>query len=124
MEEIKWMWKGYLADGKITMFNGEPGSNKSSVALDIAARLSTQKEWPDGTPNDVPASSTLVITSEDDPSDTIIPRFLAAGGARSKLHFLNEGGTDPFYVEKNIAALKGLIKGVPDLRLVILDPAI
>jgi len=119
---IEWMWKGYLAKGKLTMLNGEPSHGKSLVSIDIAARLTCQKPWPDGVPNEIPPSSVLLLTEEEDPEDTIKPRFLAAGGDPAKLMTLNMG-VDFFRVEAHTERLRKLIEqNAPDTRLIILDP--
>lgn len=36
---IRWLWKDYLALGKLSTVNGEPSSGKSFIMLDTAARL-------------------------------------------------------------------------------------
>jgi putative DNA primase/helicase len=120
--EIDWIWKGYLATGKISMLNGEPGHGKSLVSLDIAARISTQSDWPDCQKNVLPPSSVLLLTEEEDASDTIKPRFLAAGGNADKLVSLSMGaGT--FRIEADTDRLRKLIeRQAPDTKLIILDP--
>ena len=121
--KIDWMWPGYLATGKLTMLNGEPGSSKSLLSLDIAARVSRGTDWPDGTANPFPASSVLVLTEEEDPSDTIKPRFLAAGGDPDNLIMLNVGEGSHFQIEKDTPRLKKMLLAVtPPVRLLILDP--
>jgi len=120
--EIDWIWKGYLAAGKITMLNGEPGHGKSLVSLDIAARITTQADWPDGQKNVLPPSSVLLLTEEEDACDTIKPRFLAAGGNSDKLVSLSMGAS-AFRIEANTDRLRNLIrKQAPDTKLIILDP--
>jgi putative DNA primase/helicase len=121
--KIDWMWKGYLATGKLTMLNGEPGSAKSLLSLDIAARVSRGTDWADGTANPFPPSSVLVLTEEEDPSDTIKPRFLAAGGDPANLIMLNVGEGSHFQIEKDTPKLKKMLMEVtPAVRLLILDP--
>jgi putative DNA primase/helicase len=122
---IDWMWKGYLAIGKLTMLNGEPGSGKSFLSLDIAARVSRGTDWPDGTANSLPPSSVLVLTEEEDPSDTIKPRFLAAGGDPANLIMLNVGEGSHFQIEKDTPKLRKMLMEVtPPVRLLILDPVL
>lgn len=117
---IDWMWPGYLAAGKLSMINGEPGSGKSLITLDLAARITTGKEWPDGAPNTLPPSDVVLITVEEDASDTIKPRFLAAGGDPKHLFALN---TDQFSIENGVDALARVIREeAPDTRLIIFDP--
>ncbi len=56
---IDWLWPGRLALGKLTLFDGDPGLGKSWLALDVCARLSTGRPWPDA-PADVAQASALV----------------------------------------------------------------
>ena len=43
-----WLWPGYLAAGCIAILDGDPGQGKSMLTLDLAARLTTARPWPDG----------------------------------------------------------------------------
>jgi len=76
----RWLWKRHLAIGSITIFDGDPGIGKSSVALDLAARLSTGNDMPDGSECDEPGS-TLLLAPED--SDSVIAGRLEAAEADS-----------------------------------------
>lgn len=120
-EPIHWMWKGYLAERKLTMLNGEPGHGKSLVSLDIAARATTGRPWADGQPNTLPPSSVILLTEEEDAADTILPRFLAAGGDPSKLATITVAGGDYlFSIEDDLPQVENLMD--EDTKLVILDP--
>jgi len=74
---VSWLWYGRIARGKITLIAGNPGLGKSFLALDLAARVSTGAAFPDGTPG-CPGKA-LLLSAEDDLSDTIRPRLDAAG---------------------------------------------
>jgi len=74
---VSWLWEGRIARGKITLIAGNPGLGKSFLALDLAARVSTGAAFPDGTPG-CPGKA-LLLSAEDDLSDTIRPRLDAAG---------------------------------------------
>ena len=50
VEEIKWLWKPYLAYGAVSILDGDPGIGKSLITIDIAARLGTGQPMPDGSP--------------------------------------------------------------------------
>ena len=45
-ERVSWLNRGRLALGKITILDGDPGLGKSTVALDIAARTTTDRPLP------------------------------------------------------------------------------
>ena len=86
VKPIRWTWDGYLARSKLHVLAGAIGTGKSTIAIDFAAVVTTGGQWPDGTkcdPGDV-----LVWSDEDDPEDTLLPRFLAAGGDPRRIHFV------------------------------------
>src|SRR5438876_2621430 len=45
---IRWLWNGYLAAGKFHVLAGQPGTGKTTIALDFAAIVSSGGLWPDG----------------------------------------------------------------------------
>ncbi len=42
-----WLWPGYLALGSLAILDGDPGMGKSLVTLDLTARLTTGRPWPE-----------------------------------------------------------------------------
>jgi hypothetical protein len=77
-ESLSWLWPGYFARGKLHVVDGDPGLGKSTMTLDLAARVTTGKPWPDGTHGVAPAA-VLLLSHEDGLADTIRPRLDAAG---------------------------------------------
>ena len=45
-QQITWLWKSRIPQGKITLLEGDPGMGKSLLAIDIAARVSTGRPMP------------------------------------------------------------------------------
>lgn len=78
-QRIDWLWRDRLARKKITVLDGDPGLGKSTVTLDIAARISTGAAFPGETVTR-PPGSVLILSAEDDAADTLRPRADAAGG--------------------------------------------
>ncbi len=78
-ERIEWLWKDRLAVGKLHLLAGDPGLGKSTVALDIAARITTGAPFPfeDGVSRK--PAGVVVLAAEDGLADTIRPRMDAAG---------------------------------------------
>jgi hypothetical protein len=45
---VSWLWPGYIASGRLTLLDGDPGVGKSLLTVDLAARLTTGRDFPDG----------------------------------------------------------------------------
>jgi hypothetical protein len=77
-EQVAWLWRGWLALGKLSVLDGDPGLGKSAVVLDIAARVSTGRPFPDGAECEAGAGGVVILSAEDGLADTIKPRLEAA----------------------------------------------
>jgi hypothetical protein len=86
-EKVRWLWRGHIPQGKSTDFSGDPGQGKSTVAVDLAARVTTGASWPDGAPGCEPGD-VILMSAEDGLADTILPRLLAAGADAKRVHAL------------------------------------
>jgi hypothetical protein len=94
---IHWLWHGYLPRGKLVILDGDPGLGKSTLTLDLAARVSAGLHMPDGSPLEH-AEDVLLLSAEDRVDDVIGPRLDAAGADDRRVHHLQ---TVPFYVERD-----------------------
>jgi AAA domain len=123
-EEINWIFQGYVARGKITGLSGEPGSGKSLITLDWAARFSSGRGWPDGTKTLQSPGKALIFATEDDAGDTILPRFEAAGGNPENLLRIRLESDTGFYFDdpKHLEVLRMVTEQNPDIGMVIIDP--
>jgi putative DNA primase/helicase len=87
-EPISWLWKYWLARGKLHIIGGVPETGKTTIALSYAAIISSGATWPDGTRSAV--GSVLIWTSEDSPADTLVPRLMRMGADRDRIHFIEQ----------------------------------
>jgi hypothetical protein len=90
-EPLEWVWPGVLVKKNIALFFGEPGVSKTLCAIDIAARLTTGRQWPDGSwpcGSPVQIGQVIYMSAEDDLASTLKPRLVAAGGNPSLVSFL------------------------------------
>jgi len=76
-EVVKWLWQGYIPLGKITIMDGDPGLGKSTLTVDLAARVSIGDTMPDGTLGIT--GGVIIVSAEDGLADTIVPRLKAHG---------------------------------------------
>ncbi len=126
MRVVEWLWKGRIPYGKITIADGDPGQGKSTVALDIAARLTSDRGMPDGDTPQRGTGTVLVISAEDTIEDTIAPRLTVAGADMARVLFFKlqrdeEGCLVPLVIPDHLRAIGNTIRQ-HDVSLVILDP--
>lgn len=115
--EVEWLWYPYIPYGKLTIIQGDPGEGKSTFILNVAARLTKGKNMPDGFKVKEP-HMVVYQTAEDNLSDTVKPRLVAAGADCKKIaYIIDEDATltlEDNHIEKVIQQTKA--------RLFILDP--
>ena len=89
---VKWLWYPHVPLGKITVLQARPGVNKTTLALDIAARTTTGELE---NPFDIghPRGGVVYLSSEDGAADTLRPRFEVAGGDLKKIHVIDPRAT-------------------------------
>jgi AAA domain/NrS-1 polymerase HBD domain len=122
MKPVPWLWPGYLALGATTLVVGDPNNGKTLAALDLAARLTTGKAWPDGTLNTFGPRSVIVLSAEDANEYTIRPRVEAAGGDSTKVFVIPAEKIDnKLSLESDIARLRSAIDVYKPL-LIVIDP--
>jgi archaellum biogenesis ATPase FlaH len=127
-EPLRWLWRGRIPLGKLTVIAGDPGLGKSLLTIDIAARVSTGAVFPDGSPCEV--GSVILLSAEDDAADTIRPRLDAAGAYISRVHLLDsvrnvtgdgKSVETSFNLERDTDALEDAIRQT-GARLIVIDP--
>jgi hypothetical protein len=126
IKPVDWLWQGRIAIGKLTLFAGHPGFGKSLVSLDIAARVSHGGLLPCGE-GSVPKGNVLLLSAEDDPADTYVPRLTAAGADLKRIKAISMVVTYDkqqrrcFDLTKDIERLEKAVKEHKAI-LVIIDP--
>jgi hypothetical protein len=92
----------------------------------LAATITTGGHWPDGSPSE--RGDVLIWSGEDDPSDSLLPRFLASGGDRERIGFVRftvEGQQRrPFDPSIDTQALSDRVSSYPSIRMFIVDPIV
>ena len=121
-ERIDWLWPGYLPLGKVVVIDGDPGIGKSTVCLDIAARVSTGSPMPDGSSGS--KGVVMVLSAEDGLADTIRPRLDAAQADAMRVITVTEIGAGqdarPVSIPGDLPALDAII-AAHEVKLVIVD---
>jgi len=116
--QVRWLWESRLPLAKLTLLDGDPAVGKSTLAVEIAARLTTGRALP-GDKENRHAIDVLLLAAEDDSADTLAPRLLAAGADRARVHIV--ASSCPIMFPDSAARLEQTILA-ERIGLVVVDP--
>lgn len=115
-ETVRWLWHPYIALGKLTLLEGDPGIGKSTLTCALTSAVTNGRGFP-GAEAFEPAN-VLMLSAEDGLADTLRPRLDAVSADASRVMALGEPLTlDTSGMIKLEAAI---IEYNP--KLVIIDP--
>ena len=115
---VKWLWYPFIAVGKISLLQGDPGDGKSTMMLRLIAEMSKGGKTPDGQSFGRP-QRVLYQCSEDGVADTIKPRLVASGADCNNVAFINEEVYSGLTLDDE-RLRQAIIEFRP--RLVVIDP--
>ena len=116
-QEIDWLWYPFIPYGKLTIVQGDPGDGKTTMVLNIAAKLSKGEGLEENMK--VPEPMNIIYqTAEDGLADTVKPRLEAAGADCEKVLVIDESDKS---LSMSDERLEEAIKQT-GARLLILDP--
>ena len=116
-QEIQWLWYPFIPYGKLTIIQGDPGDGKTTLVLNIAAKLSNGE----GFDNDMKVQEPINIiyqTAEDGLADTVKPRLETAGADCDRILVIDES-------EKSLSMADERLEEAlqqTNAKLLILDP--
>lgn len=124
---IEWLWRFWLAVGKLHLLVGEPGSGKTTLLADLLAAFSTGGLLPDG--SRAPKVFCLYWTGEDSIQETVMARLIAAGADLGNILVLRgmaEHGKKRYFRPSDLPELvieiKRLRASGMDVRVIAIDP--
>jgi hypothetical protein len=128
-EQTEWLWENRFPIGSLVDIQGDPGNGKSTLLIDIAARITRGDPLPFEfvEPGAREPRGVIVMTAEDSAAKTIVPRLIAAGADLSKVHFLQavtivgEEGERAVALPLDVPAIERAIEAV-DAALLVIDP--
>jgi hypothetical protein len=120
---VRWAWDGRIPLGAVSLLVGDGGLGKSTMLLDLAARLSRGQLAGAlyGTPVQV-----AVATAEDAVAEVVRPRAQVAGADLARVQVLavrRSGTPDGLIVPADLAALQAAIRAA-QVRFICIDPLV
>jgi len=86
-QEIEWLWYPFIPYGKLTIIQGDPGDGKTTMVLNLAAKLSKGEALDENMKVTEPVN-VIYQTAEDGLADTVKPRLELAGADSRELSLL------------------------------------
>ena len=122
-QEVAWLWFPFIPYGKLTIVQGDPGDGKTTLVLNIAAKLS-KGEGLDSKMKLTEPLNVIYQSAEDGLADTVKPRLEAAGANCENISVIDESikslSIAVFFVEFSLcAAGKIPFYFFPDISLVV-----
>ena len=124
-EPVEWLWEERIPLGALTILDGHPGTGKSTITMDLAARVSLGRRMPDGSKGI--QGATILLSAEDMLARPIKSRLEAAEADLSRIFGL-EGVVDQLNplgrllsLPRDTRIIHRAILNV-NARLVIIDP--
>ena len=127
VEKIDWLLYPFIPFGKVTIVQGDPGEGKTTMVLQIIAKLTKgEAVLPSGSDEpaleektmDLEQVNVIYQTAEDGLGDTIKPRLLSAGADCSRVMVIDDN--DQALTMMDARLEEAIIK--TKARLVVLDP--
>lgn len=116
-EQVEWLWYPYIPYGKLTIIQGDPGDGKTTLILNIAAKLS-KGEGLDERMMPKEQMNVIYQTAEDGLADTVKPRLEQAGADCSHIMIIDESDKSLSMSDERLEEAVRMTKA----RLLILDP--
>jgi AAA domain len=117
---VHWAWQDRIALSKITALAGRPKIGKGLLYSHLISQVTRGRLDGDlNGPRDV-----ILVTTEDDPGDTLKPRLMAAAADLSRVSIFQMGSQDepvPFRVPQDAAELGRRVEQ-KKAALVVIDP--
>lgn len=126
-EKLIWVWPGRIPEGKLVLLGGPPGLGKSQLTAFMSATVSNGGHWPCGEGSTLPGD-VIFMSAEDGITDTIVPRLMAAGANRDRVHIVSAAtkpdgtGRKTFSLKTDVDLLEEMAKKIGTVRLIIVDP--
>lgn len=116
-QEIEWLWYPFIPYGKLTIIQGDPGDGKTTMVLNLAAKLSKGEALDENMKVTEPVN-VIYQTAEDGLADTVKPRLELAGADCERIIVIDESDKSLSMVDERLE--EAIVR--TGARLLILDP--
>ena len=116
-QEVAWLWFPFIPYGKLTIVQGDPGDGKTTLVLNIAAKLS-KGEGLDSKMKLTEPLNVIYQSAEEGLADTVKPRLETAGANCENISVIDESIKSLSMIDERLEEAVIRTKA----KLLILDP--
>jgi hypothetical protein len=121
-----WLWRRRFLREEINVIAGHPGVGKSFITIEMAARVTKGREWPDGI-GKAPEGNVVIMAAEDDYNYVIVPRLKAVNADLERVFFVKgkreEANTTMVKLDTDYELLEATLRD-KEAAMLIVDPAL
>lgn len=127
---IEWLWPSRIPLSALTIFTGNPETGKTLAYCDLAARVTTERDFPDAKMPEGVCGEVLMLCAEDDYARVIKPRLMACGANTKSIFYIEKvmikqgARVDErmFAFDTDLSRLEEALKNNALGSLIIIDP--
>ena len=129
-KRVEWLWQEKIPLGAVSAYTGNPDTGKTTAYCDLAARVTTERDFPGAKFPSGVGGEVLMLCAEDDYSRVIKPRLVAAGADVKAVYFvekveIRQGARRDermFALDQDLSKIEAELEGHPTYALIIIDP--
>lgn len=121
-EQVTWLAPGLLAEGIITVLDGDPGKGKTTIHVDWGSRITSGQPLPGGKP--MAPAGYMVLNGEDSVANTLKPRARIHGADMRHMHSLNmmADGSALMLDNPECLGVIEILMRIHNIKLIVVDP--
>ena len=124
-QPVSWLWRDWFALGKLHILAGAPGQGKTTIALAMAATVTSGGRWPDGSHCD--AGHVLIWSARTTPPTRCCPPRRGRGRQEPRalrLWHSYQWGVATVRSIHGHGPLAAQASRIGDVRLIVVDPVV
>ena len=123
VENVEWIWRGFIARGTLHLYAGESGIGKTKTLVNLMAVISRGGVFP-ATAKRCTEGRVVYVSAEDSITHTIKPQFIACNGNEENFDVISSAKRDdtPLTLQDLMDQLTGYVFD-NEVVAIVIDPA-
>jgi AAA domain-containing protein len=120
----EWEWENRTPRGEVSVFDGDPGTGKSFLSIDLAARKSRGRAYPDGARCEL---GRVILISAEDSESTIVSRLIVHDADLTNIRIIpsaferDDGELEIITLPDHLRQIEAVVRA-DNAKLLVIDP--